>query len=255
MLFLLLWARIRKVSVPCLISYSTGTLLAAAFFGTLPAALDVAPARVITATVLAGIMVLFVLKKLVLWRDYHDVVCKVPEREAPLVLISNAFHNFVDGVVIAAAFLNSIELGIIASLAVIAHETPQEAGNFAIFLDNGYIPAKLLLFNTSSAATTLPGALIAYLWLAEIRMAVPYILAISAAGFIYVAIAELILGLHRQFTPLRPCASWHYYLPEFGPLRFSITEIRLCLHSPSSKLKHSTKRSKTNTSRGQPMIR
>jgi zinc and cadmium transporter len=191
---------IRKVLVPWLISYATGTLLGAAFLGMIPAGLSQAPAAKLMATVLAGIVLFFVLEKLVLWRHCHDSECEIHGRAGPLILIGDAFHNFVDGVVIAAAFLTSIPLGIAASFAVIAHEIPQEIGDFAILLDNGYGRMKAFVLNTLSAAATLPGAVAAYFWLGETRGAVPYILAISAASFIYIAAADLIPGLHRQVT-------------------------------------------------------
>lgn len=199
-LFLFFPEGIRKVLVPCLISYATGTLLGAAFLGMIPAALKQASAPPVMATVLAGMVLFFVLEKLVLWRHCHDSACEVHGRAGPLILIGDAFHNFVDGVVIAAAFLTSIPLGVAASLAVIAHEVPQEVGDFAILLDNGYGRTKAIVVNTLSAATTLPGAVLAYFWLGETRAAVPYILAISAASFIYIATADLIPGLHRQVT-------------------------------------------------------
>lgn len=197
-LFLLFPEGVRKILVPCLVSYATGTLLGAAFLGMIPAGLKLAPAVAVSATVLAGMVLFFVLEKLVLWRHCHDSECDVHGRAAPLMLIGDAFHNFVDGVVIAAAFLTSIPLGIAASLAVIAHEVPQEVGDFAILLDSGYGRAKALLLNGLSSAATLPGAVVAYFWLGETRAAVPYILALSAASFIYIAAADLIPGLHRQ---------------------------------------------------------
>jgi len=197
-LFLLFPEGIRKVLVPCLVSYAAGTLLGAAFLGMIPASLKLAPAFTVTSMVLAGMMLFFVLEKLVLWRHCHDSACEVHGRAAPLILIGDAFHNFVDGVVIAAAFLTSIPLGVAASLAVIAHEIPQEVGDFAILLDNGYGRTKAIVLNGLSAAATLPGAVMAYFWLGETRAAVPYILAISAASFIYIAAADLIPGLHRQ---------------------------------------------------------
>jgi len=200
-LFLFFPDGIRKVLVPCLVSYATGTLLGAAFLGMIPAGLKLAPAFTVTATVLAGIVLFFVLEKLVLWRHCHDSECEVHGRAGPLILVGDAFHNFVDGVVISAAFLTSISLGIVTSLAVIAHEVPQEVGDFAILLDNGYGRMKAFIFNELSAATTLPGAVLAYFWLEETRAAVPYILALSAASFIYIATADLIPGLHRQATP------------------------------------------------------
>jgi zinc and cadmium transporter len=193
--------RIRRVLVPSLISYATGTLLGAAFLGMIPAGLKQAPADTIMTTVLTGMVLFFVLEKLVIWRHCHEDACEVHGSAAPLILIGDAFHNFVDGAVIAAAFLTSIPLGIAASLAVIAHEVPQEVGDFAILLDCGYSRRKALLLNGLSSLATLPGAVLAYYWLGETSEAVPYILAISAASFIYIAAADLIPGLHRQVSP------------------------------------------------------
>jgi zinc and cadmium transporter len=153
------------------------------------------------ATVLAGIVAFFMLEKLVLWRHCHDDACDVHRRPAPLILVGDAFHNAVDGVVIAAAFLSSIPLGIAATWAVVAHEIPQELGDFAILLDGGYGRRRAFALNTLSASATLPGAVVAYFWLAETREAVPYMLALSAASFIYIAMADLIPNLHRQSTP------------------------------------------------------
>jgi zinc and cadmium transporter len=201
-LMLLFPPAIRRVLVPCLISYATGTLLGAAFLGMIPAGLAQAPARQILATVLAGVVLFFVLEKVVLWRHCHAPECTAHGQAGPLILVGDAFHNFVDGVVIAAAFLTSVPVGIAAALAVIAHEVPQEVGDFAILLDSGYSRRRALLLNGLSAAATIPGALAAYLWLGETRGAVPFILAVSAASFIYIAIADLIPALHKQVHPL-----------------------------------------------------
>ncbi|HEY5138631.1 MAG TPA: ZIP family metal transporter [Methylococcales bacterium] len=131
-----------------------------------------------------------------------------------------SFHNFVDGVVIAAAFLTSIPLGITTALAVIAHEVPQEAGDFAILLDSGYSRKKAFVLNGLSSITTLPGALIAYFWLAETHEAVPYILAISAASFIYIATADLIPTLHHQVTPAASLRQLVLLLAGIGTIAF-----------------------------------
>jgi len=191
---------VRRRIVPALVSYATGTLLGAAFLGMLPAALEQAPARGVMATVLAGMLAFFVLEKLVLWRHFHDDGTNGHGTAAPLILFGDAFHNFVDGVVIAAAFLVSVPLGVATALAVIAHEVPQEVGDFGILLDSGYSRGRALLLNSLSAFATLPGAVLAYLWLDAVRQLVPYILAVSAASFIYIATADLIPGLHRQVT-------------------------------------------------------
>jgi zinc and cadmium transporter len=193
----------RKTLLPCLLSYAIGTLLGAAFLGMIPNALQQNTSLAISGTVLAGIVIFFVLEKIVIWRHCHDAECEVHGAAGPLILIGDAFHNFVDGFVIAAAFLTSIPLGIAASLAVIAHEIPQEVGDFAILLENGYSKTRAFTLNLLSSLTTLPGAVIAYFFLGATREAVPFILALSAASFIYIAVADLVPSLHRQ-TGLKP---------------------------------------------------
>lgn len=192
---------IRQALVPALVGYAAGVLLGAAFLGMIPTALARGAAdAAILPTVLAGLVLFFVLEKLVLWRHCHDGGCEAHGRAAPLILVGDAFHNFVDGVVIAAAFLVSIPLGIGTAVAVVAHEVPQEVGDFAILLDSGYSRAKAFWLNLLSAAATLPGALLGYFWLAQMTDAIPFILALSAASFIYIALADLVPTLHRRMT-------------------------------------------------------
>ena len=198
-LLLLFPERVRKTLVPCLISYATGTLLGAAFLGMIPHALEyIEPFRILAA-VLAGIILFFLLEKLVIWRHCHDGDCEVHGAAGLLILVGDAFHNFVDGVVIAAAFLTNTTLGVATALAVIAHEGPQETGDFAILLDGGYSKQRAFLYNLLSSSTTLPGAVISYFFLKAAQTAVPYSLALSAASFIYIAMADLIPELHRRF--------------------------------------------------------
>jgi zinc and cadmium transporter len=181
-----------------LISYATGTLLGAAFLGLIPHSLQHIPAPPILSTVLIGIVLFFVLEKLVVWRHCHNQQCEVHSTAGPLLLLGDAFHNFVDGVIIAAAFFASIPLGIATSLSVIAHEIPQEVGDLAILLESGYSRERAILYNMLSSLSTLPGALLAYLTLQEIERITPYIMALSAASFIYIAIADLVPSLHRH---------------------------------------------------------
>ena len=117
-----------------------------------------------------------------------------------MILAGDAFHNFVDGFAIAAAFLISIPLGVSTSLAVIAHEIPQELGDFAILLESGYARKRAFVLNLASSATTLPGAIMAYYALSSVASIIPYVLAVSAASFIYIAVADLIPNLHRRST-------------------------------------------------------
>jgi zinc and cadmium transporter len=193
----------RKRLLPHLVSYATGTLLGAAFLGMIPNSMTQVAPFAASATVLAGILLFFFLEKIVIWRHCHGTQCEVQGAAGPLVLIGDAFHNFIDGFVIASAFLTSVPLGIAASFAVIAHEIPQEVGDFAILLDNGYTTKWALFLNLLSSLSTLPGAVIAYFFLAQTQAAVPFILAISAASFIYIAVADLVPTLHREIG-IRP---------------------------------------------------
>jgi zinc and cadmium transporter len=197
-LLLFLPRHVIKTLIPCLLSYAIGTLLGAAFLGMIPGGLQQASASSVLTTVLAGIVIFFILEKLILWRHCHDPECEVHGQAGALILIGDAFHNFVDGVLIAAAFLTSMSLGISASLAVIAHEIPQELGDIAILLDSGYSKPRAFSYNLLSSLTTLPGAVIAYFYLGATKEAIPYVLALSAASFIYIAMVDLVPSMHKR---------------------------------------------------------
>jgi zinc and cadmium transporter len=191
--------RIRKFLVANLVSYATGTLLGAVFLGLIPKALKESLYPGILAWVLWGILFFFIMEKLVLWRHCHLPECDVHASAGPLLLIGDAFHNFTDGVIIAGAFLLSFPLGVATGLAVISHEVPQELGDFAVLLESGYSRGRALLYNTISALATLPGALLGYYFLGHMLAAVPYILLVGAASFLYIALVDLTPYLHRRF--------------------------------------------------------
>jgi zinc and cadmium transporter len=196
--YLIFPEKTRKSLIPYLISYATGTLLGAAFLGLLQHALDHAPAASILPTVLAGILAFFLLEKVVIWRHCHNAKCERHASAGPLILVGDAFHNFIDGVAIAAAFIASTPVGVATALAVLAHELPQEVGDFAILLESGYSRQQALMYNILSGLSTMPGALLAYFFLMELQGLTPYVMAFSAASFIYIAIADLIPGLHQR---------------------------------------------------------
>ncbi len=193
--------------VSMLISYAIGALLGAAFLEILPHALEHGQPQRMASTVLFGILVFFVLEKLVLWRHCHHDHCEAHEAHAPandhgrsglLILVGDTFHNFVDGILIAAAFLENTELGIVTALAIIAHEIPQEVGDYLILLHSGYSKMKALAYNLLSSLATLVGSLLAYYALSELTEWIPYLLGLAAASMIYVAVADLIPGLHKR---------------------------------------------------------
>ena len=186
--------------VPWLVSYAVGALLGAATLKILPeAAEQVAPARLF-ATLLVGVMLFFVLEKLVLWRHCHTHDCEVHDGSVVGVIVGDSFHNFIDGAVIATAVMTSVPLGISTAIAVAAHEIPQELGDFAILLHSGYSRGRALLLNVLSGLSSALGAVVAFVAFDFVPTLRPYCLALSAASFLYVAMADLIPGLHRGRT-------------------------------------------------------
>jgi len=197
--------------VNALVSYAIGALLGAVFLDILPEAIKLTTnVAVLSGTILAGILLFFTLEKLLLWRHCHHDHCEVHESHIPsahgrsgmMIMVGDTFHNFVDGIIIAAAFLTDVHLGIVTSLAIIAHEIPQEVGDFMILLHSGYSKAQALTLNLVSSLATLIGGVLAYFALQSIQNAVPTLLALAAASMIYVAVADLIPGLHQR-TRLR----------------------------------------------------
>jgi zinc and cadmium transporter len=196
--FLLVGDRLRTQLVPSLISYAVGTLLGAALLGLLPESLKTLPPPAAFGTLLAGIFTFFILEKLVLWRHCHDSGdCLVHKTTAPLVIIGDAFHTFVDGALIAAAVVTSLPLGITTALAIAAHEIPQEVGDFAILLGAGYARGRAFTLNLLSGLAGIAGAALMLLFAASAPRLLPWVLAFASGNFLYVAMADLIPSLHR----------------------------------------------------------
>jgi zinc and cadmium transporter len=207
--FLLLPESVRARMLSPMVSFAIGALLGAAFLAILPHAFEVpgVDAHSVTLTVLCGILIFFLLEKMVIWRHCHTEDCEahVPDMDkvrnaatGNLILIGDGIHNMVDGVLIAAAFLTDVHLGVVTSIAVIAHEIPQELGDFAILLHSGFSRGKALVYNMLTSLTTVIGGVVAYYSLSLANAVVPYVLAIAASSFIYIAVADLIPGLHKR---------------------------------------------------------
>jgi zinc and cadmium transporter len=189
---------IRDRVVPWLVSYAVGTLLGAALLGLVPEALESLKPPVALGALLAGILTFFLLEKLVLWHHWHDGdECDVHRPTAALIIVGDTIHTFVDGVVIAAAALVSLPLGVTTTFAVAAHEIPQEAGDFAILLAAGHSRSRAMLLNLSSAIGGVLGAAAMLTFGSSVPGLVPYVLAFAAGNFLYVAMADLIPTLHR----------------------------------------------------------
>ncbi len=208
-------ARVSWLSM--LVSYAIGALLGAAFLNTLPEAFELSdnPSQV-TITVLIGILIFFILEKLVLWRHCHLEDCEAHDpshglaatstnhhlhdhgRSGMMVIVGDTFHNFVDGILIAAAFMVDVQLGIVTSIAIIAHEIPQEAGDFIILLNSGYTRRMAFLMNLLSSFATVVGGVLAYFMLHNMNFLVQPLLGLASASMIYVAMSDLIPGLHKR---------------------------------------------------------
>jgi len=231
--FLALPARAREGLVPHLVSFATGALLGAALLALIPHAVQGAGmenVHEVGIALIAGIALFFILEKFLLWRHCHDDHCSEHPIVEPhgqshdhrghahhdhaghdhahdearkkasgaLVLVGDALHNVLDGVLIAAAFLTDIHLGIVTALAIMAHEIPQEVGNFAVLLNSGVSRRRALVLNLLTSLTAVIGGVVGFFALEQALRALPFALAVAAASLLYVAVADLIPGLHRR---------------------------------------------------------
>jgi zinc and cadmium transporter len=178
------------------VSFSSGTLIGSAFLDLLPEALDKLDAVIAFSYVIAGMVAFFAMEKFLYWRHCHEEECPV-HMFAYLNLIGDGVHNFIDGMIIAATFLISGELGFATTLAVIFHEIPQEIGDFGVQVYGGLSRKKALTYNFVSALTAVLGAVITY-FLAYIQSLEAYLIPFAAGGFIYIAATDLMPELHKK---------------------------------------------------------
>jgi len=190
-----------------LLAYAVGTLLGATFIGLLPEAMADHCPRQIGLIMLGGLFGFFLLEKFVRLPHAHGHAAEQHEHQGEhhrphpagtMILVGDAFHNFVDGVVIATAFSSSITLGVLTSLAVIAHEIPQELGDFVILIESGWQRWTAYWTNFPSSLATFAGAILAYFALGFIAPRIPYFLTISAASFLYIGMVDIAPILHHD---------------------------------------------------------
>jgi zinc and cadmium transporter len=193
---------LRASWISTLVSFAIGALLGAAFLEVIPHAFEHGDPHTVAMSILGGILVFFLLEKLLLWRHSHDhdehSHTHDHGRSGALIVVGDTIHNFLDGILIAAAFMQSTQLGIIAALAIVAHEIPQEVGDFLILLNSGYSKTKAFVLNMLSSCATLVGGVLGYYALQVIEGWTPVLLGVVGASMIYVAVADLIPGLHRR---------------------------------------------------------
>ncbi len=182
-----------------LVSFSTGTLLGAAFFDLLPEAIEAGKVVSVLEVAFIGVLIGFVVEKLIHWHHHHAAGEKEHHHAlGALTLVGDGIHNFFDGVAIAAAFLVDVPLGITTTIAIALHEIPQEIGDFGLLLYSGYSKARALLFNLFSAVTAVAGGVLFFFFSGAIEHFASYALAFTAGMFIYIAAADLLPELHKE---------------------------------------------------------
>lgn len=211
-----------------LVGFSVGVLLAVSFLRMLPEAFEALDAHAVGMTVLAGILIFFALEKTALWRhDHHEDeghVCHSEHAAGSLIVLGDGLHNFVDGVLIAAAFLQDAALGWATAIAVFSHEVPQEVGDFLVLLDSGYSRARALWLNGLSSLAAVLGGLIGWAAFSDAKGFIPYVLALAAASFIYIAVADLVPVLQKHRKPAD-------FVVQFALLAAGIGLVALGLHA------------------------
>jgi len=181
-----------------LVSFSAGALLGDVFIHILPEIMEGEMALRIGWYILAGIILFFVLERLLMWHHSHSSHKEEVHSMVYLTIFGDALHNFLDGVAIAAAFLASVPIGVATATAVVFHEIPQEIGQFAILVHGGWSRRKALLYNFFSALTAIFGALVVLLFSKSFAEAPTILLSLGAAGFIYIAMSDLIPELQKE---------------------------------------------------------
>lgn len=207
---MLFWKKLLgKGASAYLVSFAAGVMLAASFFDLLPEAQAEAEGVDIFLPAFLGVALFFFLERFVLWFHHHDSLHG--SKPAPiLVLIGDAIHNFIDGIAIAGTFLVNPGLGVITTLAIAAHEIPQEIADFGVLVHGGLGKVKALMFNFISGLTALVGALVGFFFLEKIAELLPILLAFTAGMFIYISCSDLIPELHKDFEKQK---SWIQSIP------------------------------------------
>ncbi len=182
-----------------LVSFAAGTLLGAAFLDLLPEALEGGFKESVPVFILLGILSFFILEKFLYWHHHHTG----HEHEEVhgftyLNIIGDAIHNFLDGAVIAISFMNNTALGIITTIAIIAHEIPQEISDFAVLIYGGFSKRKALIYNFLTALTAVVGALLAYFYSGLIEGSNTYLISFVIGGFVYIASTDLLPEIHKE---------------------------------------------------------
>ncbi len=199
-----------------LIGFSAGALIGGAFLHILPEALEQNSSMFVFSWLIAGIILFFLMERYFFWRHCHEEgKCKV-HSFTYLNLVGDGFHNFLDGMMIAASFVVSVQVGVVTTLAVIFHEIPQELGDFGVLIYGGFSKSRALFFNFISALAAMVGALVGYFIAGAQSGFSSIILPITAGGFIYIATSDLIPEIHKESDLRRSTLAFVAFLCGIG---------------------------------------
>lgn len=200
---------ISKSSIPYLVAFAAGVILTTVFFDLLPEALhssnEVGFKGNLFAPAFFGLLISFFIERFVVWFHHHESTHGL-KPTIFLITFGDLIHNFIDGLAIAATFLANPSLGIITTIAIAAHEIPQEISDFSLYIHFGLSRKRALILNLFSALTAIIGGIIGFYFLNTLKFGLPILLSLSSGIFIYIAGSDLIPGLHKHFSEQRKWA-------------------------------------------------
>ncbi len=198
-----------------LVAFAAGGLIGAAFFHLLPESLAQHNGLATYVTLILGFILFFVMERYFFWRHCHDVECKV-HPYTYLNIFGSSLHNFMDGVIIGASFLVSINFGLVATLAIVMHEIPHELGDFGILVYGGFSKTRALFYNFLTAVTAILGSVLGYFYGLAVSGFGQMVLPFAAGGFVYIACCDLIPELHKQEDSKRAAISMALFILGIG---------------------------------------
>jgi zinc and cadmium transporter len=204
------------------VAFSAGALIAGAFFHLIPESIEKIPYDSVALGIIIGFVIFFLIERFLHWHHCHKKECGV-HPVSYLILFGDGIHNFIDGLIIAASFLVDIKFGIITTLIIIAHELPQELGDFGVLIYSGFEKIKALFYNFLAQLTAVIGGIVGYfICCQEIQS---YLLPFAAGGFIYIAASDLIPELHQEKSLKKSFVYLIFFLIGIGLIIFAKTVI------------------------------
>jgi zinc and cadmium transporter len=194
-----------------LVAFSAGALLGGAFFHLIPESLGSLTPTGAFINVIIGFILFFIMERLLYWHHCHDGKCEV-HPFGYLILIGDSVHNFIDGIIIGVGFVVNTQFGLLTTGLIIAHEIPQELGDFGVLVHGGFTKVKALLYNLIVQMTCIIGGFVGYVLSNSIASVVPFILPFAAGGFIYISASDLVPELHKEPDKRKSLVSFTFFI-------------------------------------------